>query len=69
VAQGGGIFNGDVGNGVPTLALINSAITHNSLTGSTPGITVQGGGLYTTVPVTLTNSIIAQNTPDQCFGC
>ena len=34
-----------------------------------PGITIQGGGLFTTVPVTLKDTVIAQNIPDQCFGC
>jgi hypothetical protein len=43
-------------------------VTRNSLSGS-PGITVQGGGLFTTLPVTLRHSVIAGNTPDQCFGC
>jgi len=43
-------------------------VTNNSLTGS-PGITLQGGGLFTTLPVTLHNSVISGNIPDQCFGC
>jgi len=30
---------------------------------------VQGGGLFTLFPVTLRNSVIAQNAPDQCYGC
>jgi hypothetical protein len=46
----------------------DSAITHNTLAAS-PGITVQGGGLFTLLPVTLTNSLIAGNVPDQCSGC
>jgi hypothetical protein len=50
------------------LALVDSAVTHNTLTAS-PGITVQGGGLFTLFPVTLTSSVIAQNVPDQCYGC
>ena len=28
-----------------------------------------GAGLYTTFPVTLVDSLIARNRPDQCFGC
>jgi hypothetical protein len=69
-ARGGGIFNGSVPDGPPSvrLALVDSAVTHNTLTAS-PGITVQGGGLFTLFPVTLTNSVIAQNMPDQCDGC
>jgi hypothetical protein len=67
-AQGGGIFNGDFCGVEPVLTLIDTAVTHNTLTASS-GVTVQGGGLYTTAPVTLTNSVIAQNSPDQCFGC
>ena len=67
-AQGGGIWNGDIGNGPPQLTLANSTVTQNRLTASS-GETVQGGGLFTVVPVTLTNSVIAQNSPDQCFGC
>ena len=54
--EGGGIANG----GVLTL--------RNTLTAS-PGITVQGGGLFTIFPVTQTDSVIAHNVPDQCYGC
>jgi hypothetical protein len=69
-ARGGGIWNGSVPDGPPSvrLALVDSAVTHNTLTAS-PGITVQGGGLFTLFPVTLTSSVIAQNVPDQCYGC
>ena len=52
----------------PRLALVDSAVTHNTLTAS-PGIAAQGGGLFALFPVTLTNSVIAQNVPDQCYGC
>jgi hypothetical protein len=70
LAQGGGIWNGSVPDGPPSvrLALVDSAVTHNTLTAS-PGIAVQGGGLFTLFPVTLTSSAIAQNVPDQCYGC
>ena len=70
LAQGGGIFNVSVPDGPPSvrLALVDSTVTHNTLTAS-PGITVQGGGLFTLFPVTLTSSLIAQNVPDQCYGC
>jgi hypothetical protein len=69
-ARGGGIFNVSVPDGPPSvrLALVDSTVTHNTLTAS-PGITVQGGGLFTLFPVTLTSSVIAQNVPDQCHGC
>lgn len=67
-AQGGGIWNGDFGPPPPELTLIGSPITRNTLSAS-PGITPQGGGLFTTAPVTLKDSVIAQNSPDQCFGC
>ena len=33
------------------------------------GLTIQGGGLFTTFPVTLTKTVLAGNKPDQCFGC
>jgi hypothetical protein len=67
--QGGGIWNG-VFFGPPQvqLTLNDTTVTRNSLTGSR-GITLQGGGLFTTLPVTLVHSLITGNVPDQCFGC
>jgi hypothetical protein len=68
-AQGGGIWNGVELTGPPvSLTLKNTSVTRNSLTGGS-GVTVQGGGLFTSEPVTLTNSQTARNLPDQCFGC
>jgi hypothetical protein len=69
-AQGGGIWNGAFGPGspAPELTLLGSTLAHNTLAAS-PGITPQGGGLFTTVPVTLGDSVIASNSPDQCYGC
>jgi hypothetical protein len=71
-ANGGGIWNGmPFGPDGPTphLVLENTIVTRNTLTAS-PGLTVQGGGMYTLgFPVTAVNSVIARNTPDQCFGC
>lgn len=69
-ARGGGIFSGSVPDGPPVtaLTLVDSEITHNTLTAS-PGITVQGGGVFTSFPVVLTDSVIAGNVPDQCSGC
>ncbi|HEY6378553.1 MAG TPA: hypothetical protein VI316_05180 [Candidatus Dormibacteraeota bacterium] len=49
-------------------AAVGSMVTGNVLTAS-PGIAAQGGGLYTTMPATLTDSTIARNEPDQCLGC
>ena len=60
-ALGGGIWNGNGG----TLTLLGSSITHNALTAST----AQGGGLFTANPATIKDTVIANNVPDQCFGC
>ncbi len=69
MAQGGGIWNGVLLSGPPVkLTLARTAVTRNAVTGS-KRITVHGGGLFTTSPVTLTQSLIARNRPDQCFGC
>ena len=38
------------------------------LSGSS-AITLQGGGIFATNPVTLTNTLIAGNLPDQCDSC
>jgi hypothetical protein len=67
--QGGGVWNSNAFGGPGQLTLIGTTITHNSLTASGGITTVQGGGLYTNNPVTQSNTVIAQNTPDQCFGC
>jgi hypothetical protein len=70
-ARGGGIFDVDQSpNGPPggLLTLINSRVTGNALSGSA-AITLQGGGIFATNPVSLTNSMITGNVPDQCFGC
>jgi hypothetical protein len=51
------------------LRLLNTRVTGNTLSGS-PGVALQGGGLFIQDnPLTLTHSIIANNSPDQCFGC
>jgi hypothetical protein len=69
-ARGGGIYDGpwfDI-PGSP-LTLVNSNVSGNALTGSA-GVSLQGGGLYLqNQPLTSTNSVIANNSPDQCFGC
>lgn len=68
-AQGGGIFDMGVPNGPPggPLTLINSNVTHNTISGSAKA-TLQGGGIFTTFKLTLTNSSITANTPDECSG-
>lgn len=67
-ATGGGIANGLFGGPAP-LKLENSRVTGNVLTG-TPGITLSSGGIYTVgFPITLTNTVVANDTPDQCEGC
>ena len=69
VRPGGGIWNGLIFNPPPVqLVLVNTRVEQNTITGS-PGVTVAGAGLFTQFPVTLTNSPIEQNTPDDCFGC
>lgn len=69
IAQGGGIWIGAFGDGpLGQLTLVDSAVIRNTLSGSL-GITVHGGGLFTTNPVTTKDTVIANNTPDQCFGC
>jgi hypothetical protein len=71
LAQGGGIFDTPIPNGPPggPLTLLNSSVTGNTLAGNA-GALLQGGGLYIqSEPLTMTNSVIAQNVPDQCDGC
>jgi hypothetical protein len=68
-ARGGGIFDGLNPFGPPggPLVLQNSSVTGNTLSGT---VVLQGGGIYLQgQPITLTHSVIAQNVPDQCFGC
>jgi hypothetical protein len=68
-AQGGGIWNGVLFTPPPVqLTLTNTVVTRNSISAS-PGLTVQGGGLFTKFPVALDSSRIEKNTPDDCLGC
>ena len=72
-AQGGGIWNGQPfgpdGSPTPQLTLENSQVTQNVLTGS-PGVALQGGGVFTLgFPLTLNDSNITGNKPDNCEGC
>jgi hypothetical protein len=72
--RGGGVFDAafpDGPDGAPggPLVLQNSSLTGNVLTGS-PSLILLGGGLYLeNEPLTFANSVIADNSPDQCFGC
>ena len=68
-AQGGGVFDISIPNGPPggVLTLINSNVSHNTLSGST-NAKLQGGAVFTTFKLTLTNSALTANTPDECAG-
>jgi len=72
--RGGGVFDAafpDGPDGAPggPLVLQNSSLTGNALTGST-SLILHGGGLYLeNEPLTIANTVIANNSPDQCFGC
>jgi hypothetical protein len=70
VAQGGGIWNSrfDDSAPLPSLTLIDTIVTANSVTASS-GTTLQGGGVFSITPVARTNTLIAGNRPDQCSGC
>jgi hypothetical protein len=68
-AEGAGIWNGDLDYGLPiALTLRDVTVTDNTLSG-TAGLPLQGGGLFTAFPVTLKDSVLTGNSPDQCFGC
>jgi hypothetical protein len=70
-AQGGGIFDAPIEDGPPggPLTLLNSAITGNALSGG-PSVSLQGGGVYLQgQTLTLRHSAMADNVPNDCFGC
>jgi hypothetical protein len=68
-AFGGGIWVGSFGGpDTPQLATTDTAIIANRASAS-PTFKSLGGGLFTDVPVSLTRTLIAANSPDQCFGC
>lgn len=67
-ALGGGIWNGDFGGPPPTLTLTHSVVAGNRLE-APAGFVRSGGGLYTLYPVSVTQTPIVGNHPDQCFGC
>jgi hypothetical protein len=67
-ARGGGIWNGHIfGEQPPHLTLEHTRVIGNTLSAS-PGLPVEGGGIFTAFPVTLDHSQIAHNHPDQCAG-
>ena len=72
-AQGGGVWNGVVSlpdfPGDVHLRVIGSKVTDNRLTGDGGEIGLEGAGIFTDSPITLTGSVVARNHPDQCFGC
>jgi hypothetical protein len=69
-AEGAGIWNGSLfGDPTPPLTLDHTRVIHNVLSGSA-AIVRQGAGIFTPgLPPTLADSVVAHNTPDQCFGC
>jgi len=68
-AHGGGVSNFTLDpNNPPDLKILNSSITGNTVHAS-PGITPEGGGLWTDQPLLLVRTTISGNSPDQCFGC
>jgi hypothetical protein len=68
IAQGGGIWNGPDLSGPPVdLRLIGTRVVGNALRGD-PGAQLQGGGVFSTAPLTARRSTIRANTPDQCSG-
>lgn len=67
--QGGGIWNGVFLSGPPVeLSADHSQITANSLSTNAGGSS-EGGGIFTTEPVTLNHTAVTGNHPDQCVGC
>ena len=69
-AEGAGIWNGSLfGDSTPSLSLVRTDVSHNTLSGSA-AIVKQGAGIFTPgfAPV-LADSVVAHNTPDECFGC
>lgn len=71
--RGGGIANGALLPGATNdppsrLTLQGTRITFNALSGG-PALHRQGGGIFTTAAITVSESVIARNRPDQCVGC
>jgi hypothetical protein len=69
LAQGAGIWNGEAWSPGGPLALENTVVSGNVLTGDS-GATLEGAGVFTAgFPVTLTHSVVSRNVPDDCSGC
>jgi hypothetical protein len=69
LAHGGGVSNFTLDpDNPPRLKLLNSSITGNSVHAS-PGLTREGGGLWTDTAALLVRTAIAGNSPDECVGC
>jgi hypothetical protein len=70
-ADGGGVWNGDPGDGrKPNLSATDSIIAGNTVSGT--GVQLRGGGLFNAIGVatlTLSRTLIVGNHPDQCSGC
>jgi nitrous oxidase accessory protein NosD len=70
-AQGGGIWNArtpDSADFVPRLTVADSLIADNAVSGS-PGVTVRGGGVFSSEPFTLARTRLLHNRPEDCAGC
>jgi hypothetical protein len=53
----------------PHLVVDETTVSHNVVSASA-GLTVEGGGIFTAgFPITLLESEIEDNAPDQCVGC
>jgi hypothetical protein len=69
--EGGGIWNDVIGGpGFPQVAkldLIDSSVCRESARCKS-WVDRLGGGVFAGSPVSLTNSVIAGNSPDQCSG-
>jgi hypothetical protein len=70
--RGAGIYDGPApwgeGSGGASLKLMSSSVMDNVLKGE--GLMLQGGGLYVEGQrLSVTDSEISGNAPDQCFGC
>lgn len=67
--QGAGLWNGSLfGSDATLLTLDRSIVTDNTLAGS-DRVTLAGAGIYSDgFTATLTQTLVARNTPDQCSG-
>jgi len=66
--QGGGIWAGQLAPFPEELLVKDTAVTLKVLSGSNSSTLLEGGGLFTTIPVTLTDNTITKNTPENCSG-